>query len=183
VEYPAASPNVIAVGGTTLNVDAYGNYIGESAWSGGGGGLSAYESEPWGQANWPLPYAGRRGNPDVAYNADPRTGIPVYTSVAYQGYTGWFQMGGTSAGAPQWAGLIAIANSSRALYGKARLSATYNTIYSAAKSAYSIDFNDVTTGSNGTCGFVCMASGGYDYVTGLGSPKASKLVQALVNMP
>jgi subtilase family serine protease len=183
VEYPAASQYVIGVGGTTLNADASGSYIAETAWSGSGGGLSVYEPELAAQITWPLPYAGRRGIPDVSYDGDPNTGFPVYDSVNYQGRSGWFQVGGTSAGAPQWAGLFAIANSLREAAAKARLTATYNVIYNTAKSAYSTDLHDVTTGTNGTCGNLCSATGGYDYVTGLGSPQANNLIPALTNLP
>jgi subtilase family serine protease len=182
-EFPSASTYVVGVGGTTLNIDPYGNYIGETAWSGSGGGLSSYETEPAGQAAWPLPYAGKRGIPDVAYNGDPNTGFAVYDSVSYLRQSGWFKVGGTSAGAPQWAGLFAIANSMRVAAGKLKLSATYNTLYNIGKTAYGNAYNDVTTGSNGSCGAVCNASGGYDYVTGLGSPRAAGLVQNLLSQP
>ncbi|KWZ45348.1 peptidase S8/S53 subtilisin kexin sedolisin [Burkholderia savannae] len=182
-EYPAVSPYVVAVGGTTLSADASGNYIGETAWSGSGGGVGTYEPEPSGQALWPIPYAGSRGVPDVAYNANPSSGFAVYDSVTYQGQSGWFVVGGTSAGAPQWAALFAIANSMRAAAGKAKLASSYNLLYTAGKSAYGSDYHDVTSGSNGTCGMVCTASGGYDYVTGLGSPRALDLVQGLVAQP
>ncbi|RQS70182.1 peptidase S8/S53 subtilisin kexin sedolisin [Burkholderia sp. Bp8963] len=182
-EYPAAASNVIAVGGTTLSADAYGNYVGETAWSGSGGGVSTQETEPAGQATWPIPVAGKRGVPDVGYDANPSTGFAVYDSVTYQRQAGWFQVGGTSAGAPQWSALVAIANSLRAAAGKSRLSAAYNTLYAAGKSAYGSNFHDVTTGSNGNCGAVCNAAGGYDYVTGLGSPHAPALVPALVSQP
>ncbi|UIF84563.1 S53 family peptidase [Cupriavidus sp. UYPR2.512] len=182
-EYPAASAFVVAVGGTTLNADLAGNYIGESAWSGSGGGLSAYEPEPDGQMVWPLPYAAKRGIPDVAYNGNPTTGFAVYDSVNYQGRSGWFQVAGTSAGAPQWAGLFAIANSVRVAAGKPTLSAGYNTLYAIGKNAYGSAYNDVATGSNGSCGTICYASGGYDYVTGLGSPRAAVLVQSMLNQP
>jgi len=180
VEYPAASQYVISVGGTTLNADAYGNYIGESAWSGSGGGISAYEPEPTGQSTWPIPYAGKRGAPDVSYDANPSTGFAVYDSVTYSNQSGWFQVGGTSAGTPQWAGLIAIANSMRSAAGKQRLNATYNAVYAVGRTN---SFYDITTGSNGACGSVCSASGGYDYVTGMGSPKANNLIPAFVNLP
>lgn len=182
VEYPSASQYVLSVGGSTLSVDSAGNYVGESAWSGSGGGLSAYEPEPSGQTNLPTPYAGKRGSPDVAYDANPAMGFPVYSSVTYANQSGWFQVGGTSAGAPQWAALLAIVNSQRAALGRARLAAPYNNLYAVAKTAYG-DFNDITTGSNGSCGTLCSASGGYDYVTGLGSPKAALLVPALVALP
>jgi len=182
VEYPASSQYVVSVGGTTLNSDIYGNYIGESAWSGSGGGLSAYATEPFGQANFPLPYAGKRGIPDVSYNANPNTGFPVYDSVAYNKQSGWFQVGGTSAGAPQWAALMAIVNAQRVASGKGRLNAVFNNLYAVAKAAYA-DFHDITTGTNGTCGSLCNASGSYDYVTGLGSPRANWLIPALVSLP
>nr|WP_175962601.1 S53 family peptidase [Burkholderia pyrrocinia] len=182
-EYPAASPYVVAVGGTTLSIDAYGNYVGEAAWSGSGGGVSTVEAEPAGQTAWPVPVAGKRGVPDVSYDANPSSGFAVYDSVTYQGQAGWFQVGGTSAGAPQWSALVAIANSLRAAAGKSRLSGTYDSLYTVGKTAYGSDFHDVTTGSNGNCGSVCNAAGGYDYVTGLGSPQAPSLVQALVARP
>jgi hypothetical protein len=169
---------VVAVGGTTLSVDASGSYIIESAWSGSGGGVSAYESEPDGQAMWPIPYAGKRGIPDVAYNGNPNQGFSVYNSVSYQGQSGWIQVGGTSAGAPQWAGLFAIANSLRAGSGKAPLSATYNALYKLGAGA---NYYDVTSGTNGTCGMVCSAGAGYDYVTGLGSPQANNIINYLAN--
>ncbi|AJX32491.1 S53 family peptidase [Burkholderia oklahomensis] len=182
-EYPAASPYVVAVGGTTLSTDAYGNYLGETAWSGSGGGVSTYEPEPSGQALWPIPYAGSRGVPDVGYNANPGSGFAVYDSVTYQGQSGWFVVGGTSAGAPQWAGLFAIANSMRTAAGKAKLAGPYNLLYTVGKSAYGSDYHDVTSGTNGTCGTICTANGGYDYVTGLGSPQALNLIQGLVAQP
>lgn len=183
VEYPSASQYVLSVGGTTLQNDVYGNYLGETAWSGSGGGLSAYEPETAAQAAWPLPYAGRRGAPDVAYDADPATGFAIYDSVSYNGQAGWFQIGGTSAGAPQWAGLIAIANGMRKAAGKGNVGAAYNAVYTAAKSNYGSDVHDITAGTNGTCGTLCTTAGGYDYVTGLGSPRADYLVPALVNLP
>lgn len=183
VEYPAASQYVMSVGGTTLNVDAYGNYVGETAWSGSGGGLSAYEPETSAQSQWPLPYAGKRGAPDVSYDANPSTGFAVYDSVAYSNQSGWFQIGGTSAGAPQWAGLVAIANGTRAASGKANLGGAYNAVYTAAKSNYTSSVHDVASGTNGSCGSVCTSGGGYDYVTGLGSPRADVLVPALARLP
>ncbi|RQZ38911.1 peptidase S8/S53 subtilisin kexin sedolisin [Burkholderia sp. Bp9090] len=182
-EYPAASPYVVAVGGTTLSTDVSGAYVGEATWSGSGGGVSSVEGEPAGQTAWPVPVAGKRGVPDVSYDANPSSGFAVYDSVTYQGQAGWFQVGGTSAGAPQWSALVAIANSMRAAAGKSPLSGTYNTLYTVGKNAYGSGYHDVTTGSNGSCGSICNAAGGYDYVTGLGSPQAPALVQALVGQP
>jgi subtilase family serine protease len=176
-EYPASSPFVVAVGGTRLNVDSAGNYFGETAWSGSGGGQSVYEVEPSYQATHLIPNDpnGKRGTPDVAYDADPNTGFSVYDSVRNQGQMGWFEVGGTSAGSPQWAALFAIVNSTRAGFGKSPLSTTNVSVYPIASSNY----QDITNGTNGNCGALCTASPGYDYVTGLGSPRVSNLVNAL----
>ncbi len=176
VEYPAASPFVLAVGGTTLNLNSDNSYQSETAWSGSGGGISAVEPRPAYQAV--ANPNSKRGVPDVAYDADPASGFSVYDSVRYQGQSGWFQVGGTSAGAPQWAAFIVIVNSGRAAAAKLALSGP-SPIYSAWAPG-STNFNDVTSGTNGNCGAVCSAGTGYDYVTGLGSPVAPALYQALV---
>lgn len=180
--YPASSPYVIGVGGTTLYVDSYGNYQGESAWSGSGGGVSTIETWPASQSNLPIPQSNNmRGVPDVAYNADPNTGFSVYNTVPGDGGVGWAVVGGTSAGAPQWAAIVAVANStlSSVLGGNFA-----NLLYAAANPStgnYYYDFNDITDGSNGNCGFYCNAQTGYDYVTGLGSPFLGNLIQDLPN--
>ena len=183
VDQPADDPYITVVGGTTLTTDANHNWIAETAWNGSGGGVSSYEPEPAGQSTWPIPVAGKRGVPDVSYDANPSTGFAVYDSVTYQRQAGWFEVGGTSAGAPQWAALFAIANSLRTAAGKHVLSGTYNTLYAAGASAYGSDYHDVTTGTNGNCGTICTAAGGYDYVTGLGAPHVPYLMQALVAQP
>jgi len=181
VAYPAASPDVIGVGGTSLLLDASGNYQTEVAWGGSGGGLSRIEREPLFQAQFPIPddSRGSRGVPDVSYNANPGTGYAIYDSVGISGYAGWFQVGGTSAGSPQWAALIAIANSTRASSRKANLSSTDTILYTLSKTAAATDFRPVTQGTNGSCGVICTASAGYDYVTGLGTPQAMAIVAAL----
>jgi subtilase family serine protease len=185
VAYPAASPDVVAVGGTSLALDSNGNYSSETAWSGSGGGQSAYEFEPLVQSQFPIPNDSRgvRGTPDVSYNANPGTGYAIYDSVGINGASGWFQVGGTSAAAPQWAALVAIANSLRAAQRKAHLSSTNGAIYSVAKVSITTNFHPVTAGVNGTCGQMCDASVGYDYVTGLGTPQAGLLIQAFVSRP
>src|ERR1700722_8074683 len=115
VAYPAASPDVVGVGGTSLALDARGNYASETAWSGSGGGQSVYEYEPLVQSQFPIPddSRGKRGLPDVSYNANPGTGYAIYDSIGISAAGGWFQVGGTSAATPQWAALVAIANSIR----------------------------------------------------------------------
>jgi len=91
-----------------------------------------------------------------------------------------FAWGGTSAAAPQWSALIAIANSMRAATRKSPLSSTNGDSYTLAKSRIGVYFHAVTNGTNGSCGAVCDAGPGYDFVTGLGSPQAAKLIAALV---
>lgn len=183
VTYPAASPDVVGVGGTTLVLDSQGNYSSESAWSGSGGGLSTREREPLFQAEFGIPddARGYRGEPDVSYNANPSTGYAVYDTLAINGQVGWFQVGGTSAAVPQWAGLVAIANSMRVSQRKARLNATDTPLYLLGKS--NANFHGVTQGANGNCGAICTAGAGYDYVTGLGTPQAPAIVAALVARP
>lgn len=170
VEWPAASPYVVGVGGTTLSLDGSGNVLSETAWSGSGGGISAYETRPGFQNGWQS--ASGRGIPDVSYDADPNTGVSVYIG-NYNGSSGWVTVGGTSAGAPQWAALFALANAARS----ASLSATDITVYTLANANYAGDFRDITSGSNG--GFSALTR--YDFVTGLGSPLAGSLVPALRN--
>ncbi len=167
--WPAISPNVVAVGGTTLNLSG-GNYGGESAWSGSGGGSSSFESEPTYQTA--VQSTGRRTGPDVAYDANPNTGFAVYDSVATGGQSGWFEIGGTSAGAPQWAALFAIANQGRALSGQGSIANGQSQLYKLSSS----DFHDITTGSNGN-----PARVGYDLVTGRGTPVANLVVADLVS--
>ncbi len=176
-EYPAESPNVLAVGGTTLsyNTTSY-TWTGESGWSGGGGGVSAYEGKPSFQSGLSYSY---RANPDISWVADPNTGVAVYDS--YGGYR-WGQYGGTSVGAPSWSALLALANQGRVAAQKSVLdgvSQTLPAIYAMASgTAGTTPLYDVTTGSNG----VGSAGPGYDLVTGRGTPQRADLVyQALVN--
>src|SRR5712692_11771447 len=76
--YPSASPLVVSVGGTNLNLDSSGNLLSETAWSGSGGGISKDETEPSYQTTYPIPATGGfRGNPDVSYNADPSSGVAI----------------------------------------------------------------------------------------------------------
>src|SRR5262249_56048024 len=104
----AGAADGTAVGGTTLLLDASGNSSGdETGWSGSGGGVSVYEAAPSYQSS--LGKSGR-AVPDVAYDADPSTGFAVYDSTQYIGQSGWFVVGGTRGGAPQWAALAGLAN-------------------------------------------------------------------------
>lgn len=173
---PACSPYVIGVGGTTLKVDSSGNYISEVAWTGSGGGISSYQNEPAYQSAYPIPNNPnkKRGVPDVAWNANPNTGFSVYNT--YQN-PGWLVIGGTSAGAPQWAGLLAVVKSASAN----KMSNIVSMLYNVSRSKHATVFNDITSGTNGSCGSLCSAQIGYDYVTGLGTPKAQQLVPLLAS--
>jgi hypothetical protein len=129
--YPAASPNVVSVGGTTLNLSASGAYQSETAWISSGGGYSQYEPEPSYQAS--VQSTGARSTPDVAFDADPNTGVPVYQTQPYGGASTFQYVGGTSLGAPSWAALIAIVDQGRAVAGKGSLDGptqTLPTLYS-----------------------------------------------------
>lgn len=123
VLYPAASPYVLAVGGTSPETNLAGARYGESAWSYSGGGQSLYEMKPAPQSNFGL-RAGTpfRTVPDVAYMGDPVQGVAVYSTYPSGG---WYQVGGTSAGAPQWAAILAIINGERVKAGKKTLAESY----------------------------------------------------------
>jgi subtilase family serine protease len=169
VSFPASSPYVLSVGGTNLKVDSAENYQSETGWSGSGGGKSTYEARPSYEDSVMSVVGTQRGNPDVAWDADPNTGVAVYSSTRDQGQQGWFQVGGTSLGSPCWAALIAVADE-----GRATPLTSFNTI-SALYGATSSDYHDIVSGSNG--GFT--AQSGFDLVTGAGSPKADVLIPAL----
>jgi hypothetical protein len=190
VSFPAISPYVLSVGGTTTNLDSAGNIISESGWGyfdtsalgeeGSGGGLSTVESQPLYQVGVVTQTSTVRTNPDVAYDADPETGFPEYDTFVNPGDAPWNIIGGTSDAAPQWAALIAIADQGRALSGLGSLDGPTQTlpmIYAAP----SADFNDITTGT--TFGNPNYDAGpGYDLVTGLGTPVANRLVADLVGL-
>ena len=104
VNWPACSPNVVAVGGTTLNLNPDGTVISETTWSGSGGGISRFEAMPNYQINSGLNSllgTTNRTVPDVSYDANPSTGVPIICNGV------WWTFGGTSIGAPQWAAIEA----------------------------------------------------------------------------
>jgi hypothetical protein len=172
--YPATSPNVLSVGGTTLRLGTNASYSSEQGWYGSTGGFSALEPAPsyqlGAQASTGVSY-GLRTTPDVSMVGDPATGLSVYSSVSYGGQSGWFTVGGTSAAAPLWAGLVAVADQGLALAGKGSLAGAQAALYSIPSSA----FHQVTSGFNGY-----SAGGGYNLVTGLGSPIANRVVAGLL---
>ncbi|HEV3339865.1 MAG TPA: hypothetical protein VG125_05895, partial [Pirellulales bacterium] len=182
-EYPAFSPNVVAVGGTSLLLSADNSYKGETGWGtldssgdllyGSGGGASLYEPEPAYQQG--VQATGNRTTPDVSFVADPTTGVWIADNYNLSANAPWEIVGGTSLSAPAWAALIALADQSRVANGLATLGTagpteTQQALYSLPNS----DYNDVTSGYNGY-----NARVGYDLVTGLGTPVASLLVPDL----
>ena len=109
------SPDVVSVGGTTLNLSGTGAYLGESAWTSTGGGYSRYEAEPAYQ--YSIQSTGLRSVPDVAFDANPNTGMSVYSTAPSTGQGSWSVFGGTSLGAPAWAGITAIIDEGYAILG------------------------------------------------------------------
>ena len=185
VLWPAVSPNVLAVGGTSTNWSGSGARK-EVAWSSTGGGLSAYEALPAYQSGV-TPTGGsalvRRAVPDVAFNASPMTGEYVALTLP-NAATVWSAYGGTSIAAPQWAGIVAVANAIRAANAKAALGDIHTLLYksiAAVPGTYAASLSDVVEGTNGTCA-TCKAGVGFDQATGWGSPNSAQLFQALTGV-
>jgi hypothetical protein len=183
--WPAVSPNVVAVGGTSVTPAAFGgqdvsshttcptagpfgvNNVNETTWDGTGGGTSIYQPKPSYQASLPETM---RATPDIAMLADPNDGVAVYQGGSWESQV----LGGTSLPTPMWAGLVARLDqvSGRSVSGVGWL-------YAAAQvplpSTY-LGFNDVIAGSStytppAPSPPTTIAAGpGYDEVTGLGSP-------------
>lgn len=187
-EWPAASPYVTSVGGTSITTVGYAlpTVATEVAWSLGGGGASIYEAMPGFQS---AALAGttvlsldktKRAIPDISYNADPN-----HSPVAMVVGNGWYAAGGTSAGSPQWAAITALLAQQRAVKNETTMQALVKSnasgfngvIYQAKLDQTS--FFDVTSGSDNTsrttCA-LCVAGKGYDAVTGLGAPNVTNLL-------
>ena len=178
VNFPAALPLVTAVGGTSLTADSNGNYESETVWNtdgnATGGGVSQQFKEPLYQAF--LPHSdqsllnGHRGLPDIAWNADPNTSILIYLSFLGPSEAGYFQIGGTSEGSPQWAGLTADLNQ---LTGHP---IGFLNPYLYALGAAGVGFHDITVGNNSLDGIPGFnATPGWDATTGWGTPNIGQL--------
>jgi kumamolisin len=209
---PASQPYVTGVGGTNLSLNSNNSYASETVWNSGflggagGGGISQF----WKQPSWQTgpgvknSYSnGMRETPDVSLDADPATGYPVYCTAGsscsssggggiFGGTTGgWITVGGTSAAAPMWAAMVALANEMAAKQGKKALGFLDPAIYKIARgSHYSGDFHDITPPSDtslpsnndetGFNGGAYPVTQGYDMATGWGSFNAAKLAADLV---
>ncbi|MCM3768448.1 hypothetical protein [Neobacillus niacini] len=173
--YPSVSPFVVSVGGTTLLLRQNGSRIAETGWSGSGGGPSLFVHKPDYQIGFVI--GGKRGTPDISFIADLATGLSVFSSTPIpDGSTGWVVAGGTSVGTPCWADIIALADQIR----NVPLTDGHQELYNLARgSQYARNYNDITVGCAGN--FCCIP--GYDFVTGLGTPRANLLVRALGNDP
>jgi kumamolisin len=207
---PASQPDVTSVGGTTLRINARGNYLSESVWKdpdlqeGSGGGVSSLWKMPAWQAGRGVLEKGFssgkpcravtgqycREVPDVAMDADPGTGYPVYCTLISTGICNpanpWSILGGTSAGAPMWAALAALADQKAHHDGYKNLGFLNPFLYLIGQNAdgtiYQQNFHDTLTGNNSAIagnipGY--PAGPGYDMATGLGSYRALTLANSL----
>jgi kumamolisin len=151
--YPAASPNVVSVGGTYFNRDGNGNFINEQYATGGGGGdISPYEPRPSYQSGIASIVGAHRGYPDVASD---------FCCAAIYLEGSWGSVGGTSWSSPTFAGIVNAAGSLQQS-SRAELTMMYNELANPA--AYAADFNDITTGDS-------RCKVGWDVCAGIGSPK------------
>jgi subtilase family serine protease len=183
--FPTDEPWVLSTGGTSLQANGAASQ--ETAWSDSGGGFSSFFAEPTFQKGLPSAVQSqlnnRRGVPDVASDSDPNTGMAIYSS-----FDNWQLGGGTSAAAPAWAAIIAIADQ---LAGHP-LGYINPALYKVeASSAAQVDFHDITQGNNsyagdgGHGGSPVDVQGynavpGWDPVTGLGTAIADKLLPDLI---
>jgi subtilase family serine protease len=164
VQFPASSHYVTAVGGTSLTRSGNARGWSETAWSGAGSGCSTLNAILTGQTSLPAPGTGcaKRAVADVSAVADPNTGVAVYDSFSFQGFSGWLVFGGTSVSSPIIASVYALAGNAASIDN--------NYPYAHASSLF-----DVTSGSNGSCSptQLCNARTGWDGPTGLGTPNGT----------
>ena len=186
VDWPAASANVVAVGGTYLTVHQDGAYLEEAGWeeplsgAGTGGGVSKYQARPSWQQGPGVDNAqstGMRQVPDVAGPADPSSGFFIIYTDPAQGLVNG-RVGGTSAAAPFWASSMLLTEQLAAVEGVSNVGALGPTLYQVSAAAPpGALFHDVIKGGN----LLYDATPGWDYATGLGSPRVAPLAAAIVN--
>jgi hypothetical protein len=174
VYYPAASQYVVAVGGTALKKASSSRGWSETVWKGTGSGCSEYELKPaWQTAS---PDCEKRTNNDIAAVASPETPVSIADSYKLprefsQPEAGWTLVGGTSVSSPLMAGTMALADAYTKSFGGA------DAYYKEAVQNGTGVLNNVTSGSNGSCGdYLCKGEVGYNGPTGLGSPYGAPIV-------
>src|SRR6266699_1029854 len=203
VDDPASQPYVTGVGGTTLHVNFDNTYQFEQVWNdrninngASGGGISLVWHMPYWQQAPGVANAystGFREVPDVSLNADPQTGYDVFCKVGGCANQGWMIFGGTSAAAPAWAAMTALANQA-SLKANAFMvgflnPSLYDIAHGATGTSYNAAFHDIVpvsgyvnnndyVGSSGTY----PDGSAYDLATGLGSFDAYNLSQNLVTL-
>jgi subtilase family serine protease len=162
VQSPASLPGVVAVGGTSLTKASNTRGWTETAWSGAGSGCSTVNTKPAYQLTSQTGCS-KKANADVSAVADPNTGVAVYDSYAYQGYSGWMVFGGTSASSPIIASVYAMGGVPASTQAGATLWNHQSALF------------DVVGGNNGTCTTTkwCTAVSGWDGPTGLGTPNGT----------
>jgi subtilase family serine protease/putative cell wall-binding protein len=193
VDDPASQPYVTGVGGTSLVLGAANQWTSEQVWNSGGGagggGISSVWSMPAWQSQAPsslrvtATQSAKREVPDVSADADPNTGYLIYYTGPDQWSGGWGAIGGTSAAAPLWAAVAALANGSSACSAVGPLGYLNPTLYSSSVAgSYASAFHDVTVGDNSIVGGTKYTAGtAYDMASGLGSPIATGSGTALVS--
>jgi subtilase family serine protease len=191
--YPSSNPWIVSAGGTSIyRTTTNGRFNYEGCWSGSGGGTSTEEiwapatatgggqpsftgsnTGPWADYQYPIFAFGNRATPDFASNADPNSGVYIYNAYALGGWSCCW--GGTSESSPSLAAIVNRANNRLStcwfnpVNGHCQFYNAENTLlYSQlpTHAAYSKNFYDVTKGTNG-----CTVSKGWDYCTGVGSPR------------
>lgn len=186
VQYPSSSPNVVAVGGTSLSVAQDGSYLGEAPWNvvleqaGAGGGLSRIFQRPAYQAGSGVQNqfsTGMRQVPDVSADSDTNTGWSVICTPC--GGPPKQELGGTSGATPFWASAMLLIRQYASQHGVPRLGFVNPTLYAIAanQTPASPAFHDVSTGTNR----YYPATPGWDFATGLGSPDVYNLAQDMVS--
>ncbi|MBL4930666.1 S53 family peptidase, partial [Clostridium paridis] len=173
VNWPAVSPNVLAVGGTTLTLNKDSNITEkEGLWSNSGGGISKYINAPKYQGNLNVGAAKNyRSVPDVSFFADSSVGVAVYCSTKYNPHiSGWTNLAGTSLGPPAWAAFTSLVNEKLG-YPIGNIN---EILYNLAtdKNQYTTNFRDITNSTDNI---------GYDLSTGIGSPIENMLFKYLTN--